>query len=317
MIARAPGKLVLSGAYAVLEGAPAIVAAVDRYVTADASRTASFVTPEVAAALEDRGASRAPFFDARELRDPANGQKLGLGSSAAIVTASLAALELTCDPLLDAAALAARVFAPALAAHRRAQGGGSGIDVAASTWGGVLRFRRGDRADDLPTATSTTLPPRLSLTVWSSRGAASTAEMLGKIAAFREAHPAECRSLFTRLSTAAESAADATSAPRYIAACREQLDRFVELGRRSGAPIVSPEMQAFDEAISHEGALILPSGAGGGDVVLLLSNGPPSDVGASAARRFGFEPLSLSLGAEGVHAASAALFTTESNENEA
>ena len=34
MIARAPGKLVLSGAYAVLEGAPALVCAVDRYVVA-------------------------------------------------------------------------------------------------------------------------------------------------------------------------------------------------------------------------------------------------------------------------------------------
>ena len=35
MRARAPGKLVLSGAYAVLEGAPALVAAVDRYAVAD------------------------------------------------------------------------------------------------------------------------------------------------------------------------------------------------------------------------------------------------------------------------------------------
>ena len=35
VIARAPGKVVLSGAYAVLEGAPALVAAVDRYVVAD------------------------------------------------------------------------------------------------------------------------------------------------------------------------------------------------------------------------------------------------------------------------------------------
>ena len=38
---RAPGKLVLTGAYAVLEGAPAIVVAVDRYAVADASRIMS------------------------------------------------------------------------------------------------------------------------------------------------------------------------------------------------------------------------------------------------------------------------------------
>ena len=38
MIAKAPGKLVVSGAYSVLEGAPAIVVAVDRYAVADTSR---------------------------------------------------------------------------------------------------------------------------------------------------------------------------------------------------------------------------------------------------------------------------------------
>ena len=49
--ARAPGKLVLSGAYAVLSGAPAIVTAVSRYVIADTSQLAELVTDEVAAAL--------------------------------------------------------------------------------------------------------------------------------------------------------------------------------------------------------------------------------------------------------------------------
>src|SRR5690606_12116062 len=37
MKTKAPGKVVLSGAYAVLEGAPCIVTAVDRYVYADSS----------------------------------------------------------------------------------------------------------------------------------------------------------------------------------------------------------------------------------------------------------------------------------------
>ena len=61
MRARAPGKLVLSGAYAVLEGAPALVAAVDRYVVADTARAAELVTPEVRAAIGD---AAAPWFDA-------------------------------------------------------------------------------------------------------------------------------------------------------------------------------------------------------------------------------------------------------------
>ncbi len=52
MIARSPGKLVLSGAYSVLEGAPALVAAVDRYVVADGDREPTFLAHEVGYAVE-------------------------------------------------------------------------------------------------------------------------------------------------------------------------------------------------------------------------------------------------------------------------
>ncbi|AGP37561.1 hypothetical protein SCE1572_25545 [Sorangium cellulosum So0157-2] len=108
MIVRAPGKLVLSGAYAVLEGAPALVAAVDRYVVADPARQADLVTEEVQAAIDAGALDRAAWFDASALRsaapDPTAGapagagappreasRKLGLGSSAAILVATLAA----------------------------------------------------------------------------------------------------------------------------------------------------------------------------------------------------------------------------------
>ena len=85
-IARAPGKLVISGAYAVLEGAPALVTAVDRYAVADSSKPVSFHTPEVATCLDRR---EAPDVDPSALRE--GDLKLGLGSSAAILVASLAA----------------------------------------------------------------------------------------------------------------------------------------------------------------------------------------------------------------------------------
>jgi len=67
----APGKLVLTGAYAVLEGAPAIVAAVDRYAVVDTQSPGK--------------------VDVRSLHDEA-GQKLGLGSSAASLVASFGAM---------------------------------------------------------------------------------------------------------------------------------------------------------------------------------------------------------------------------------
>ena len=134
MKARAPGKLVLSGAYAVLEGATAIVAAVDRHALADGGRPADFVTAEVGQAVARGHLAAAPWFDASALREPlADGgsRKLGLGSSAAILVASLAT-QCREEPLGQA------IFGPALRCHRAAQAGGSGIDVAAACFGGVL-----------------------------------------------------------------------------------------------------------------------------------------------------------------------------------
>ena len=58
----APGKLVLTGAYAVLEGAPAVSVAVSRGALVDSERIALAATIEVAAALGE--GAPAPHADA-------------------------------------------------------------------------------------------------------------------------------------------------------------------------------------------------------------------------------------------------------------
>ncbi len=299
MIARAPGKVVLSGAYAVLEGAPALVAAIDRYAVADARRTATQTTPEVEDALGARGITTAPWFDARALRDERSDRKLGLGSSAAILVASLAAIELVREPALDDATLATRIFGWALDAHRSAQRGGSGIDVAASTFGGVLRFQRRTETRALPETEAFEVPSQLVIEVWSSPKAASTAVMLASVAAARQARPREYRAIAGRLASAAEKAAAASDPMAFIDACRDQLAMLGELGELAGVPIVTPEVRAFDRIAGRRGAVVLPSGAGGGDVALWMSTAP---AGVELGRAFGLIPLPLSLGARGVHA---------------
>jgi phosphomevalonate kinase len=304
MIARAPGKLVLSGAYAVLEGAPALVAAVDRYVVADSSRAAERLTPEVREALGRRGPGRehrAPWFDATELRDESQNRKLGLGSSAAILVASLAALELDAEPDLPEADLAMRVFSEARAAHRAAQGGGSGIDVAASAFGGVHRFEL-PAPDTAPIIATMTLPQPLFISMWSSSASASTPDMLARVAALALARPKDHARAMSGLSESARAAALATDGARFVEACREQVARLAELGDLAGAPIVTAEAHAFGRAVSTHG-VVMPSGAGGGDLVLYLGTGEPYEGIADAARRSGFAPLAVSLGARGVHAA--------------
>jgi phosphomevalonate kinase len=154
MIATAPGKLILTGEYAVLEGAPALVVAVSRRVVATrrtAPRGSSpfliAVADEIAAKYgTDHPATRAAMEIVVDSTAFYQGTaKLGLGSSAA-VTVAATALALAADhesiPVIDKV----EVLAIATAAHARAQGErgarGSGADIAAAVFGGVLAFQR-------------------------------------------------------------------------------------------------------------------------------------------------------------------------------
>jgi phosphomevalonate kinase len=292
MRAQAPGKVVISGAYAVLDGAPAIVAAVDRYAVADSERAPEFVSDEVREALGDR---RAPFIDAGALR--ANGRKLGLGSSAAILVASLAALELELAPELSGRALAERVLDAALAAHARAQGGGSGIDVAASAFGGVMLARRTRDGLRLEPAA---LPPEISIGVFAAGQAASTRELVARVRALKGSEPSRYERLIGAQSEASEAAAAALKsgdAPAVVRALALQAAALTELGAAAGVPIVTPELEAMRTEGERRGAAVLPAGAGGGDVALWVGATP----GQLAPQAFpGFERLSLALGAPGV-----------------
>jgi phosphomevalonate kinase len=295
MKALAPGKLVLSGAYSVLEGAPAIVTAVDRYAEADSTREAEWLTPEVAAALGDRG----PWFRSDALRS--GGRKLGLGSSAAVLVASLAAVELERRGPLSDRALAEAVYERALDAHRRAQGGGSGVDVAASTFGGTLAFsREGEATRIVPLEP----PSTLFVEVWASGVSASTPELLARVRGLRDRDPARHAAL---MGAQAQAARDALAAwqRRDIAALVEalarQLDCLGRLGDASGAGIVTPTCRELHERALREQGAVIPSGAGGGDLLLFFGARPASAELVSRARDTGHERLQLGLGARGVH----------------
>ncbi|HKO51468.1 MAG TPA: hypothetical protein VJV79_27355 [Polyangiaceae bacterium] len=295
--ARAPGKLVLSGAYAVLTGAPALVVAVDRYVLADSARAATFLTPEVQAALGERAA---PWFDASALRE--GEQKLGLGSSAAILVASLAALELAAEPALNDSELCARVYDRAFVAHRAAQGGGSGVDVAASAHGGVLAARRQGGVLQLARLQ---LPSTLYFEVWACSVSASTSAFLARIAEFAAHDPAAHAARINAQADAAEAALTAVErgdASDFVRAIARQVTTLTALGESAGVAIVTAELGELARLAAARGAAFLPAGAGGGDVAYWVgSSAPPSEF-AARARELGLSRVPLALGARGVHA---------------
>lgn len=298
MIARAPGKLVVSGAYSVLAGAPSIVVAVDRYAVADTSHPPERVTDEVRAAIEAGEIKHAPWFDASALRARlADGRnvKLGLGSSAAILVASMAAAWAHEDRTLDNREL----FAGALAAHREAQGGGSGIDVAASTFGGGLVCRLAP--DGALRVEPHQLPTGASLSVFASPVSASTPELVGRVRAFSRAAPAAYADLLTEATSGAQRAATAATVAELLAGLRTQARALSALGDAAGAPIFTPDVVALARVADDEGAVFYPSGAGGGDVAIFAGERPPSERFHREAEALGRLHLDAALGALGVH----------------
>ncbi len=323
MKARAPGKLVLSGAYAVLEGAPALVAAVDRYAVAEVGRAPELVTEEVAEAIERGVLGVAPWFDASALRVPEleGDRKLGLGSSAAILAASIGAVWLARGDGEEG--LGQRVLEVALEVHRAAQEGGSGIDVAAACLGGVLRCQltidgaavggepqltagaadRGGAVGATLQVTAHELPAGLCIEVYRCPAAAATRQMLAAVAGYCDQHREPYRVLMAELGEAASRAAEETEPGGLVAALVDQLDALAALGRAAGVPIVTDEMAQLDALARDAGACFAPSGAGGGDVAMWVGGGASSTAFKNRARALGLALLPMGVGARGVHRA--------------
>ncbi len=290
---RAPGKVLLTGAYAVLDGAPAIVVAVDRYAVAGGARGATLAAPEVRAAF---GVEPPPDVDVSALREE-SGQKLGLGSSAAAVVAAigLRACMRGEDPRLPF--VRTRIFRAARAAHARVQNGGSGVDIAASVHGGALRYATtGDGAS----LRRTEPPPDLIMVVYFSGVSARTSDLRARVDRMRARDPKA--SVFVELRTLAERAADAfaTSGRAFVAAARAFGTTLDALGFAADAPIVPPAFRELAQAAAVEGAAFLPSGAGGGDIAVWLGTAAPSPSFAALAHARAMRRLPLELDRGGV-----------------
>ena len=271
----APGKLVLTGAYAVLEGAPAVVAAIDRYAVADTGE------PE--------------RVDTSSMRDE-GGRKLGLGSSAAWRVAAEGAREAAGGADLRVVAVRARIFDAVRAAHARDQGGGSGVDVAAAVHGGVVRYvLDGARAN----ARRAPLPQGVELAAFFSGESARTSDLRARV----EALKARDRHALARLcdvALEADAAVVSGAALDFVRAARAFGAALARLGESADAPIVPPAFSELASLAARDGGAFLPSGAGGGDVGVWLSLAPPPVSFVARARSLAMRPLSLCIDPDGV-----------------
>jgi len=317
----APGKLVLAGEYAVLDGGPAICMAVDRRARVTISRTdADYHTVIAPGFSDDCGRFRdkngeiewiaagdsftlldavwrtanastrtglSLVLDSSEFLDAASGGKIGIGSSAALAVALAAALcELTATDG-DARSIA-------FAAHRQFQGGlGSGVDVACSFAGGLIEYSMG-----VGVAQKIVLPAGLAHALLWSGVSVSTGHKLRRL----DKHAAQPSR------TALVSAARRLAQVWREASTAAILDEYRDYIRVLHEFSIDHELGIFDAghaelaaAADAAGLVYKPCGAGGGDIGVVLA-----DDAAAIASFLGdalpqnFQVLNMNIDPEGV-----------------
>jgi hydroxymethylglutaryl-CoA reductase len=306
--ARAPGKLFVTGAYAVLDGHPALVLAVDRYATARVVEYEHASTRPEVVAVARRLDADVPAIDTSPLEE--RGRKLGLGSSAAAAVAAAGAILAYRGEDLADETVRRQVLDIALAAHRDVQPRGSGGDVAASALGGAVIVRKlGDGLDASPV----TLPARLSWHALALSRSMRTSDALDALATRGGERPvALALAALAEAAHAGEKALRRGSAEEFVTAAAAHVRALASLGQTLDIPLAPPELDRARQVLglapiadAAADVVLLPSGAGGGDVVLWLATRAPSADELVALAQAGLEPLRLSLSTRGVHRADA------------
>ena len=286
VVASAPGKVVLCGEYAVLCGAPAVCMAVDcranvkvehvdeawNQVTAPGYSSVEGRFVSEGTSLEwlqgedefrlvdvawrtlrqfDKGGLSIEL-DTRAFFDVASGKKIGLGSSAALTVALIAALTQSND-VLESATRVHRMFQ---------HGAGSGVDIAAGISGGLIEYRM-EGASILPLRWPDGLVFRL---IWTGTPASTGIRLEHlKGAGHRLSREALAKAA-TSMAAAWRSASGIISQfPAYIEALRQFSDDY-DLG------IFDAGHDKLATEAAAAGLVYKPCGAGGGDVGILLGN---------------------------------------------
>lgn len=297
----APGKLVLSGEYMVLLGAPAMVIAVDRRAECllepsekhgltvhslpfDQTETVmgkTDVPRESTHSLHRLIALFQSFTDvptqARLTLDTRGffekEHKLGIGSSAALIVALSA--------MFDTLNRTSTPFDSLRRIHNEFQENeGSGLDLAASISGGALRFQNGNYK-------AIRLPVTLQFCFVFAGGSTNTAEMVRRFTNILRGR--YDRSLVREWNHIAEKVADSTAHPnRFVSYINELSDLMFRFDQHTNLGIYSSSHKKARELAQGLGLAYKTCGAGGGDMGVAM--------GTDATRLKAFENQAISCG---------------------
>ncbi len=327
----APGKLMVSGEWAVLEGSKCVVAAVNRRVhsivdvcdndisitlddfciknagfswdgknivpkqQADAEKLKfTKVSIEVSLRfLQEKGFDFKPFAIRTYGEETmVNGKKVGFGSSAAAVVAIIASIL----NFYGHSPGKEEIYKLATIAHYFAQGKvGSAFDVAASTYGGIIVYRRFDAAwltkkiegrekiADIVKekwlgffVEHMKIPENLFMAIAWTGESASTSAAIRQMDSFKKSSPGRYKELYDSIGNVVKTLIDALKSEdeeKVIVSIKNNRELLSQLTKESGVNIETPELKLLSDIAEKYGAAGKLSGAGGGDCGFAVSFG--------------------------------------------
>jgi mevalonate kinase len=237
----APGKIVLAGEYAVLDGCPSVVLSINRGVQCLVQDGKGIHTPNnddrfVIDALKEAKNQQQFVFSSWNPVENIDGHKPGFGGSAAACVASCLAAQK--DPH------------SAFEIHKRVQGSGSGVDIASSIHGGMIRYYCDSKSVEH-------LSPFAPLIIWSKRSA-KTGPRVQKYNTYSE------RAFFVKESTSLveQFTQDPIEVSNYL------FELLCNMAKNSDIAYLTPEIEDICTIVRNCFGGAKPSGAGGGDCVV-------------------------------------------------
>lgn len=335
IVTSAPGKLFLLGEYAVLDGAPALLTAVDRRVRvavrAATTRHWQLSTPGAAATTGVDRINLGRDGSLPEDLDPRERTRLRVFAAvresvfATLGATTPGSLEISIDStsfsrgghklgLGSSAAVAValtaavaqscgldltrqQLYSRALMAHRAAQGGtGSGGDIAASMHGGLIQYTRGAPPIQLA------WPAGLAMLAVVTGTGSSTTQLVGRVQAYAARNPLRYRADIGRLARLAGQAQEALAATNsFLRLATQYFQALSQLDDHARAGIVTERHRALHRLAVAHGGTFKSSGAGGGDVGLAFcESGRPALLLSAALASAGARVVPLGFGTDGL-----------------